>query len=61
MVSLVQALTFLFILASLILIILIPILFATNDQTKNSRATVSGLATFWGSLLAATAVANSFL
>jgi photosystem II core protein PsbZ len=61
MVSLVQTLTFLFILSSLLLIIVVPILFATSDQGANTKGTVSGLAAFWGSLLVATAVANSFL
>lgn len=61
MVSLVQSLTLLFVLFSLLLVILVPILFATSDQIENSKGTVSGLATFWGGLLVATAVANSLL
>lgn len=60
MVSLVQTLTLLFVLFSLLLIILVPILFASDD-TANRKGTVSGLATFWGGLLVATAVANSLL
>jgi photosystem II core protein PsbZ len=61
MVSLVQTLTLLFVLFSLLVIILVPILFATSDQIQTPKGTFSGLATFWGSLLVATAVANSLL
>nr|AOW70801.1 photosystem II protein Z [Monodopsis sp. MarTras21] len=61
MITLVQSLTLLFIIFSLLLIIAIPILFATSDESQNTKGTVSGLATFWGSLLIATSIANSFL
>lgn len=61
MVSLVQSLTSLFIICSLLVIILIPILFATSDESGNTKGAVSGLATFWVSLLIATSIANSFV
>nr|YP_010478743.1 photosystem II protein Z [Eustigmatophyceae sp. WTwin 8/9 T-6m6.8]UVI61048.1 photosystem II protein Z [Eustigmatophyceae sp. WTwin 8/9 T-6m6.8] len=61
MVTLVQLLTLLFIIVSLFLIVAIPILFATSDESTNTKGTVSTLATFWGSLLIATSVANSLL
>jgi photosystem II core protein PsbZ len=61
MVTIVQTLTLLFIILSLVSIIVIPILFATSDQSENTTGKVSGLATFWGGLLIATSIANSLL
>ena len=61
MVSLVQSLTLLFIICSLLLVILIPIIWATSDESGYTKGTVSSLATFWGGLLVATGIANSFL
>ncbi|AGI98852.1 photosystem II protein Z (chloroplast) [Nannochloropsis oceanica] len=61
MVSLVQSLTLLFVICSLLVIIVIPILLATSDESGNTKGAISGLATFWGSLLIATSIANSFL
>jgi photosystem II core protein PsbZ len=61
MVLLVQSLTFLFVVFSLFLVVSIPVIFATTETWENSKSTVSGLATFWVSLLVATTVANSFV
>jgi len=61
MVLLVQSLTFILVVFSLILVVTIPVIFATTDKWENSKSTVSGLATFWVSLLVATTVANSFI
>ena len=61
MVTLVQSLTLLFVVFSLLLIILIPITFATSDQGQDSRGTVVGLGALWASLLVATGVASSFV
>jgi photosystem II core protein PsbZ len=61
MVTLVQLLTLLFVIVSLALIVAIPVLFATSDESTNTKGTVSSLAAFWGSLLIATSVANSLL
>ncbi len=61
MVTLVQLLTLLFVIVSLVLIIAIPVLFATSDESTNTKGRVSSLAAFWSSLLIATSVANSLL
>ena len=61
MVTLVQSLTLLFVVFSLLLIILIPITFATIDQSGNSNGTIVGLGALWASLLLATGIASSFV
>ena len=61
MVTLVQSLTLLFVVFSLLLIILIPITFATSDESGNSKGTIIGLGALWGSLLLATGIASSFV
>ncbi len=61
MVSLVQILTLLFVLVSLLLVIVIPVLFASGDEWEKSKGTVSSLATVWSGLVFATGIANSFL
>lgn len=61
MVLLVQSLTFILVLFSLFLIVTIPVIFATSDNESTAKSPVSGLATFWVSLLVATTVANSFV
>ena len=61
MVSLVQILTLFFVLFSLLLVIAIPVLFASGDEWEKSKGTVSSLATLWSGLVFATGIANSFL
>lgn len=61
MVLLVQSLTFIFVLFSLFSLVSIPVIFATSDNEGSAISPVSGLATFWVSLLFATTVANSFV
>jgi len=61
MVTLVQALTLLFVVFSLLIVILVPITFATSDNGGNSNPRIIGLGALWVILLLVTAIASSFV
>jgi len=61
MVTLVQSLTVLFVVVSLLLIVLVPITFATRDQREKPNDTIKGVAALWVISLLAVAIANAFI
>lgn len=60
MVNLVEALTLVFIVFSLLLIILVPLTYATREEAENLNDTIKGLGAFWVILLLAIGIANTF-
>ena len=61
MVTLVQSLTVLFVVVSLLLIILVPITFSTREQREKPNDTIKGIAALWVISLLSLAIANIFI